>query len=621
MNYLLPISGAAMLYSTWRCNRVAVRTREICALSEMGSTPAYVGCISTIAFMVFSGRQIYLNYWPLQKAKAACCVVFSSVFSVWCIRLISEYLDLKDHLFRMCTLTKAKNRTNGWILEAKDGLMLEVSGEKGKTIKKLPIRKLKVCCRDPALTIPEEVWNLELLEELNLVESNIETLPKGIEKLKTLKVLNLSDCKNLAQLPEMIGSLVLLEELFLSGCRKIEALPNQINNLKMLKVLSLSDSNLIALPNEVGCLLSLETVYLRKTKLTALPEAIGNLKSLKKLSLSDNEHLAQLPERIGELEALEKLDLSSCSSLTSLPNKILELPESCEVCLEGCSLSERVIRDLQQRTSARDYRGPRLFFSMATYNRSVKMISLEKLLEEINECSGKKTCSFNLEILTNTNKNSLRDWLSRLKDTADYQRGNRKQFASCIASYLEKAQTDKDFCETFFNTIEEATSSCGDRVALSILHIDINYQLTVAKDPIKVRDLLIHGVWTLSFLEECAREKVKTLHFVDEIEVYLAYPIQLKESLNIPIHLEQMLFFGVSGVTPEDLKTAEEYVQARIESLDAQIDFLIAQPKWCEVLSRTNNKDYEAFPDPTADFNAYKAGLKELTKGLLDFKK
>jgi hypothetical protein len=50
-------------------------------------------------------------------------------------------------------------------------------------------------------------------------------------------------------------------------------------------------------------------------------------------------------------------------------------------------------------------------------------------------------------------------------------------------------------------------------------------------------------------LEQIAREKVKTLRFVDEIEVYLAYPVKLKERLDLQIDVKDMLYFGCSGVT------------------------------------------------------------------------
>ena len=128
---------------------------------------------------------------------------------------------------------------------------------------------------------------------------------------------------------------------------------------------------------------------------------------------------------------------------------------------------------------------------------------------------------------------------------ADFSSSNGKLIANKILQYLERAETDLPFRDIFFSVIEEASTTCGDRMALSILHIGINYDLfTIDKSDLKkFADFIIYGPWMMNRLEEIAREKFQTLKNADEIEVYLAYPIGLKDSLNIKIDLENMLFF------------------------------------------------------------------------------
>ncbi len=41
------------------------------------------------------------------------------------------------------------------------------------------------------------------------------------------------------------------------------------------------------------------------------------------------------------------------------------------------------------------------------------------------------------------------------------------------------------------------------------------------------------------------RTKEATLWAIDPIEVYLAYPVQLKEALCLPIDIESMLYFAL----------------------------------------------------------------------------
>ena len=60
--------------------------------------------------------------------------------------------------------------------------------------------------------------------------------------------------------------------------------------------------------------------------LVALPDAIGELKALTTLYLGGCASLAALPATIGELKALTELDLTGCSSLTTLPDAIRAMP-------------------------------------------------------------------------------------------------------------------------------------------------------------------------------------------------------------------------------------------------------------------------------------------------------
>ncbi|EIS95537.1 E3 ubiquitin-ligase sspH2 domain protein, partial [Yersinia pestis PY-88] len=76
----------------------------------------------------------------------------------------------------------------------------------------------------------------------------------------------------------------------------------------------------------------------------------------------------------------------------------------------------------------------------------------------------------------------------------------------------------------------------------------------------KLPELIARGreMFRLEQLENIAREKVKTLktlnvHSVDDIEVYLAYQVKLRGSLELSSVNKEMRFFGVSDVTTDDL--------------------------------------------------------------------
>ncbi len=160
-------------------------------------------------------------------------------------------------------------------------------------------------------------------------------------------------------------------------------------------------------------------------------------------------------------------------------------------------------------------------------------------------------------ILSSSEVGYLATWLSRLDDVADFMRGNEraKTLAKKVTDYLALAEKNQEFRKLFFAIIQDATTSCGDRVALSILHVGMAKRLAEVnpRDLTKLSQLLIRGSWIISQLEKIAREKVEilktTVGLFDEIEVYLGYPIKLRKRLHLPIDIEAMLFFNCSNIT------------------------------------------------------------------------
>jgi hypothetical protein len=168
----------------------------------------------------------------------------------------------------------------------------------------------------------------------------------------------------------------------------------------------------------------------------------------------------------------------------------------------------------------------------------------------------------------------------------DSQRAAEVGLFRVILSHLDLAERNEGFRHCFFTIIDGAAATCGDRVALSVLHLGIvNRSLTLDKTNLKgFADFLIHGPWMLEQLEGVAREKVKTLRFVDEIEVYLAYPVKLKERLRLQIDVEDMLYFGCSGVTEHDLENAARGIEGVLQETDAVANILVQRQDWIEAL-------------------------------------
>ncbi|KAF5808340.1 putative P-loop containing nucleoside triphosphate hydrolase, leucine-rich repeat domain superfamily [Helianthus annuus] len=181
------------------------------------------------------------------------------------------------------------------------------------------LRVLKfVCCGIEEL--PEDIGQLECLEELDLSDSAIKHLPDSICKLKHLKTLILRRCK-VCKLPENFGQIDSLNRLDLTST-KIRDVPSNICKLKHLKVLDLSNCfELEQLPKNLGDLESLNRLRLRSTKIRDVPSSICKLKHLKFLDLSGCSGLEKLPENLGDLESLEYIYLMH-TPISHLPDSI-----------------------------------------------------------------------------------------------------------------------------------------------------------------------------------------------------------------------------------------------------------------------------------------------------------
>ncbi|XP_050260408.1 disease resistance protein RPV1-like isoform X2 [Quercus robur] len=193
---------------------------------------------------------------------------------------------------------------------------------------------LSICLRFKNL--PEDLWMIEDLEELDLSGTAIEGLPSSIERLTSLTSLTLKNCKNLVCLPSIICSLNSLECLDLCGCSNIDNLSENLGNLKGLKFLDLSGTSIEGLPSSIERLTSLTSLTLKSCKnLVRLPSIICSLNSLECLDLCGCSNIDNLSENLGNLEGLKFLDLSG-TSIKELPSSIERLTRLTSLTLLNC---------------------------------------------------------------------------------------------------------------------------------------------------------------------------------------------------------------------------------------------------------------------------------------------
>jgi hypothetical protein len=287
------------------------------------------------------------------------------------------------------------------------------------------------------------------------------------------------------------------------------------------------------------------------------------------------------------------------------------------VSIEGCGFSATVIQSLQAACEARETTS-RFRFSMVSTNLSCKERSTEVLLEELYSLVSQEQDSL---VNISRESRSLNSWLNRLCLMADYQvKGDlQKDTASNVLDYLKKANEDSGFREIFMAVIDDAAETCGDRMALSVLKLGIAHQVA-SIDLSKIKRLasfLQRGVWALELLETVARQKVEVSRFVDEIEVFLAYPLMLKNRLDLPINTKKMLYFSCSQITISDLDNAEKFVRDHFNNQDAFCTFLIKQDVWKRALGLKFEMEVEGIKIAMEQASETSEGFDEIEESWL----
>ncbi|ENL6683062.1 E3 ubiquitin--protein ligase [Salmonella enterica] len=328
-----------------------------------------------------------------------------------------------------------------------------------------------------------------------------------------------------------------------------------------ITTLVIPDNNLTSLPALPPELRTLEVSGNRLTSLPVLPS------ELKELMVSGNRltSLPMLPSGLLSLSVYR-------NQLTRLPESLIHLSSETTVNLEGNPLSERTLQALREITSAPGYSGPIIQFDMAGASapretRALHLAAADWLVpaREGEPAPADRWHMFGQE----DNADAFSLFLDRLSETENFIKD--AGFKAQISSWLAQLAEDEALRANTFAMATEATSSCEDRVTF-FLHQMKNVQLVHNAEKGQYDNDLAALVATgremfrLGKLEQIAREKVRTLALVDEIEVWLAYQNKLKKSLGLTSVTSEMRFFDVSGVTVTDLQDAELQVKAAEKS-------------------------------------------------------
>ncbi|GLT27106.1 hypothetical protein SLA2020_021330 [Shorea laevis] len=169
------------------------------------------------------------------------------------------------------------------------------------------------------------------LEELHLIGwGKLTQFPPEIQNLNfiALKTVSILDFKEVETLPKWLGSLSSLKSLFINGCPRLKYLPSGLSSFTTLEQLSIHGSpNLVFanLEEILGGLAGLKKLWIGSfsEELEQFPSlsSIHNLgTSLEQLHLFGWETLTQLPHQIQYLIALRDLAIFNFNGVEALPD-------------------------------------------------------------------------------------------------------------------------------------------------------------------------------------------------------------------------------------------------------------------------------------------------------------
>ncbi|EFW59676.1 invasion plasmid antigen / internalin, putative [Shigella flexneri CDC 796-83] len=409
-------------------------------------------------------------------------------------------------------------------------------------------------------------------DELRLDRLNLSSLPDNLPAQITLLNVSYNQLTNLPELP------VTLKKLY-SASNKLSELPVLPPALESLQVQHNELENLPALPDS---LLTMNISYNEIVSLPSLPQALKNLRATRNF-------LTELPAFSEGNNPVVREYFFDRNQISHIPESILNLRNECSIHISDNPLSSHALQALQRLTSSPDYHGPQIYFSMSdgqqnTLHRPLADAVTAWFPENKQSDVSQIWHAFEHEEHANT----FSAFLDRLSDTVSAR--NTSGFREQVAAWLEKLSTSAELRQQSFAVAADATESCEDRVALTWNNLRKTLLVHQASEGLFDNDtgaLLSLGreMFRLEILEDIARDKVRTLHFVDEIEVYLAFQTMLAEKLQLSTAVKEMRFYGVSGVTANDLRTAEAMVRSREENEFK--DWFSLWGPWHAVLKRT----------------------------------
>ncbi|XP_057453357.1 probable LRR receptor-like serine/threonine-protein kinase At1g56140 [Lotus japonicus] len=178
------------------------------------------------------------------------------------------------------------------------------------------ITALKVYAVDVVGEIPEELWTLTYLTNLNLGQNYLT-----------------------GSLPPAIGNLTRMQYMTFGINALSGELPKELGNLADLRLFACGSNNLSgSFPSELGDLVKLEQIYADSSGISGpIPPSFAKLKNMQQFAASDTELTGNIPDFIGNWSKLQTLRFQGNSFEGRIPSSFSNLTSLTELRISGLS--------------------------------------------------------------------------------------------------------------------------------------------------------------------------------------------------------------------------------------------------------------------------------------------
>lgn len=181
------------------------------------------------------------------------------------------------------------------------------------------ITKLKVYALNAVGTIPEGLWTLTYLNNLNLAQNYLTgPLSPSIGNLTRMQYLTFGINALSGQVPPELGLLTDLRSLSFGTNSFNGSLPSELGNLRRLEQIYMNSAGVGGeIPLSFANLQNLQTVWASDNNFTGrIPDFIGNWSQLQTLRFEGNSFQGSIPPSFSNLTLLQELRISGLSSGT-----------------------------------------------------------------------------------------------------------------------------------------------------------------------------------------------------------------------------------------------------------------------------------------------------------------